>query len=40
MDQSSQKNINIYKDVTLLIVCYKSEILIEQNLNELKKFKT
>ena len=40
MDKSSQKNINIYKDITLLIVCYNSEILIKQNLNELKKFKT
>ena len=40
MDKSTKKNISIYEDVALLIVCYNSEILIEQNLNELKKFKT
>ena len=40
MDKSFKKNIDIYNDVTLLIVCYNSEILIKKNLKELKKFKT
>ena len=30
---------NIYNEVTLVIVCFNSEKLIEKNLNELKKFK-
>jgi len=40
MDKSFKKNIDIYNDVTLLIVCYNSELLIKKNLKELKKFKT
>ena len=32
MDKSFKKNIDIYNDVTLLIVCYNSEILIKKNL--------
>ena len=39
MDKSIKKNLDIYKEVTLLIVCYNSEDLIKKNLNELKKFK-
>ena len=31
---------SIYKDVTLIVVCFKSEELIKSNLKELKKFKT
>ena len=31
---------NIYNEVTLIIVCFNSEKLIQKNLNELKKFKT
>ena len=34
------KKMNIYKDVTLIIVCFNSEKLIEKNLEQLKKFKT
>ena len=30
---------NIYNEVTLVIVCFNSDKLIEKNLNELKKFK-
>ena len=40
MDPFNKKNININKEITLLIVCYKSENLIKQNLDELKKFPT
>ena len=31
---------SIYNDVTLIVVCFKSEELIKSNLKELKKFKT
>ena len=31
---------SIYNDVTLIVVCFKSEELIRSNLKELKKFKT
>ncbi len=31
---------NIYEDITLVMVCFNSEKLIKKNLNELKKFKT
>ena len=31
---------NIYNEVTLIIVCFNSEKLIQKNLNELKRFKT
>ena len=31
---------SIYSDVTLIVVCFKSEELIRSNLKELKKFKT
>ena len=31
---------NIYNQVTLIIVCFNSEKLIQKNLNELKRFKT
>ncbi len=34
------KKMSIYKDVTLIIVCFNSEKLIEKNLEKLKKFKT
>ena len=30
---------NIYDEITLIIVCFNSEKLIKKNLNELKKFK-
>ena len=30
----------IYENITLVIVCYNSDILIKKNLNEIKKFKT
>ena len=40
MDTFIKKDINRYKEVTLLIVCYNSEKLIQQNLDELKKFPT
>ena len=32
MDKSFKKNIDIYNDVTLLIVCYNSELLIKKNI--------
>ena len=31
---------SIYNDITLIVVCFKSEELIKSNLKELKKFKT
>ena len=30
---------NIYDEITLIIVCFNSEKLIQKNLNELKKFR-
>ena len=33
------KKMSIYKDITLIIVCFNSEKLIEKNLEKLKKFK-
>ena len=40
MDKTFKKNMSMYNDVTLIIVCFNSEKLIEKNLTELKKFKT
>jgi len=40
MGEFTKRNIDIYKEITLLIVCYNSEKLIEQNLDQLKKFST
>ena len=37
---SNIKKMSIYKDITLIIVCFNSERLIEKNLEKLKKFKT
>ena len=31
---------NVYNDITLVIVCYKSYELIKSNLDALKRFKT
>lgn len=40
MDKFVKKKIDIYKEVSLIIVCYNSEKLIQQNLSELQKFTT
>lgn len=34
------KKMSIYKNITLILVCFNSEKLIEKNLEKLKKFKT
>ena len=40
MVKINQILMNIYNDITLIIVCYKSYELIKKNLNNLKNFKT
>jgi len=40
MDPFIKKNLDITQEVTLLIVCYNSEKLVKQNLDELKLFPT
>ena len=40
MGKIIQQNMSTYSDVTLIVVCFKSEELIKSNLKELKKFKT